>query len=386
MTLQATTHNLATRHGCNADVIAAASVGELARTTFSEKAERALDIGFASFLLLLCSPAFLLIFVGMRVYSKPPYLYRGTRLGLRRQPFTMYKFRTLPEGSETRLGAQLVSEEHRLVTRFAAFLRDTRLDELPQLFNVLRGEMTLIGPRPERPSVAAAVSPCISNYHFRFTVKPGLTGYAQLFTAHRTPKSIRARMDNHFIRSRRTLHSRLELMFRTAGAAIYSTTTQGWRQFARSLRRLAAGGSEATDRRVFSRHRLKHGIVQAVDHNNGEELILVDISQRTFRARSNRPLQVNGFAQWLVEIEVAGKSGLHRIRKMRCKGSVIRQTPGRETHDYVVEFSPTSDYSHYVLEQHLLRRSFAHRNGANAHTDSSPPAAPTGRTGGGPSP
>jgi lipopolysaccharide/colanic/teichoic acid biosynthesis glycosyltransferase len=324
------------------------------------RTERALDIVVALLLMVLCSPVVLLILLGMYVCSGPPYLYRGTRLGARGRPFTMYKFRTLAEGAETIVGAQLVSEKHQLTTPWGGFLRETRLDELPQLYNVLRGEMTLIGPRPERPAVAEVVSSSVRNYHFRFTVKPGLTGYAQLYTAHGTPKSIRARIDNRFVRNHRSLSSRLSLMLLTLSVAARSLLARVRRRiFCSSCR------GEPSERRVLSRHRLDQGSVLPVDAgtwcSGAPKLRLIDISESAFRARADRPLHVGDFDRWIVEIILPEERKHRWLRRMRCTGTVIRKIHSWDCCEYIVDFKPASDYSRFVLEQYILRRSFASR-------------------------
>jgi lipopolysaccharide/colanic/teichoic acid biosynthesis glycosyltransferase len=113
-----------------------------------------------------------------------PVLYRGQRVGRAGQVFTMYKFRTLRADSETRLapylGAQLTQLTLDEQTRVGKLLRATKVDELPQLFNVLRGDMSLVGPRPIRPPFFEELCHDIPAYWQRLVVRPGLTGLAQL--------------------------------------------------------------------------------------------------------------------------------------------------------------------------------------------------------------
>ena len=114
--------------------------------------------------------------------------YRGLRIGKDMKPFIMYKFRTLREGSESVIGGRLLNDGDRdLVTRTGRFLRKTKLDEIPQFYNVLKGEMSLIGPRPVRPLLVKDYFPRVPGYWKRFVIKPGISGPAQVFGSYYSP-------------------------------------------------------------------------------------------------------------------------------------------------------------------------------------------------------
>jgi lipopolysaccharide/colanic/teichoic acid biosynthesis glycosyltransferase len=144
---------------------------------------RALDAGIAGMALAVLSPLLALIAVTLRVFSGPPVLYTGARVGRFGQVFTMYKFRTLSPDAETRLGPYLGEELTRRtegeVTAIGRLLRATYLDELPQMWNVLRGEMSMVGPRPIRPAFFEELCEHIPQYWQRLVVRPGVTGFAQ---------------------------------------------------------------------------------------------------------------------------------------------------------------------------------------------------------------
>jgi len=144
---------------------------------------RALDVLLAGGGLLACSPVLAPALLLVRLTGRPA-LYRGHRVGRGGRLFTMYKIRTLPPDAERRLGAHRGVELTRLTstetTRIGRVLRATKIDELPQLWNVLRGDMSLVGPRPVRPAFFLQLIDQVPAYWQRLALRPGLTGLAQL--------------------------------------------------------------------------------------------------------------------------------------------------------------------------------------------------------------
>jgi lipopolysaccharide/colanic/teichoic acid biosynthesis glycosyltransferase len=144
---------------------------------------RGLDILLAGAVLLVLSPILALVAVLIGLTSGRPILYRGKRVGRAGQIFDMFKFRTLAVGAESRLGPYLGEELTRRteaeVTRVGRALRAIHLDEMPQLWNVLRGEMSVVGPRPIRPAFFEELCQRIPQYWQRLVVRPGVTGFAQ---------------------------------------------------------------------------------------------------------------------------------------------------------------------------------------------------------------
>jgi len=137
------------------------------------------DFLLASALLILSSPLLLLFALLIRLESRGPAIYKQIRNGLRGHPFTVYKFRSMRMDAESS-GARWAEKNDPRVTRIGRLMRATRIDELPQLWNVLRGEMSFIGPRPERPEFNQLLEKEIPYYTLRHLVRPGLTGWAQV--------------------------------------------------------------------------------------------------------------------------------------------------------------------------------------------------------------
>jgi lipopolysaccharide/colanic/teichoic acid biosynthesis glycosyltransferase len=147
-------------------------------------------------------PVSIVIALAIKLTSRGPILYRGTRIGRGLAPFTIYKFRTLLLDAEQRIGARLITAGDPLYTPIGRFLRRYKLDEIPQLLNVIRGDMNLVGPRPVRPVFLATSVREIPNYTERFRIRPGMTGLAQLRGGYFTHPRDKLRYDLIYSRRR----------------------------------------------------------------------------------------------------------------------------------------------------------------------------------------
>ncbi|HXJ35642.1 MAG TPA: sugar transferase [Candidatus Eisenbacteria bacterium] len=152
--------------------------------------------------LLVTLPISLAVALATKLTSRGPVLYRGTRIGRNMEPFGILKFRTLLVDAEQRIGARLLTPGDPLYTPVGRFLKRTKLDEIPQLINVVKGDMNLVGPRPIRPVFLATSMREIENYAARFIVRPGMTGLAQLRGGYFTHPRDKLRYDVLYIRNR----------------------------------------------------------------------------------------------------------------------------------------------------------------------------------------
>jgi lipopolysaccharide/colanic/teichoic acid biosynthesis glycosyltransferase len=139
-----------------------------------------IDLGLALFLLVATAPLLVLVMLAVKLTSRGPAVYCQTRLGKHGKPFTIYKVRTMAHKCESLTGARWSTPGDPRITLLGKMLRKTHLDELPQLWNVLRGDMSLVGPRPERPEFVPQLEQALTHYRGRLLMKPGVTGLAQV--------------------------------------------------------------------------------------------------------------------------------------------------------------------------------------------------------------
>lgn len=188
--------------------------------------KRALDVVCSGAGLVVLSPFFLLVALSIYLTNRGPVFYKQTRLTEGGKEFQICKFRTMIQNAEEKSGARLASENDDRILPIGHFLRRTRLDELPQLLNIWKGEMSLVGPRPERPELAAEIEREIPEFCYRLKMKAGLTGYAQIYGKYNTVPYDKLKLDLTYIRNY-SFWLDLKLLLMTPKIMMLKESTEG---------------------------------------------------------------------------------------------------------------------------------------------------------------
>lgn len=205
--------------------------------------KRAEDLLIATLMLLVFSPIFVLAAVGIKCTDRGPVFYKQERLTKDGKHFMIYKFRTMVVDAEKMSGPVLASEQDPRILPIGKILRATRMDELPQILNILKGEMSLVGPRPERPELAAEIEREIPEFRYRLKVKAGLTGFAQVYGKYNTNSYDKLKLDLMYIR-KYSLMLDLKLILMTPKIMFLKESTEG-----------VSTESEISDRNQYDRRK-----------------------------------------------------------------------------------------------------------------------------------
>lgn len=323
------------------------------------------NVGVAALLAVLGAPLFLLIALVLLLREGRPVFYAGERLGVDKKPFRMYKFRTLRADAQQMLGAELLGNNRHLITKTGKFLRDTRLDELPQLWNVLRRNMDLVGPRPVRPVIYEKYCRQIRGYDTRFQVRPGLIGFSQLFTPHSAPKTIRAYIDNRLLAKKERVLWDVFALAVTGLVMLRNLIVFTCRGFfnrfipQRVLKRYS-------EKRMFDRVPVKRAFVYLksapADDPNGCLGTIVDINPEAFLMQSGRPLDDRFPTDVKLTVQVR-KIGTRRQKTKTacCHARIFRshRTPEGGWR-YVIMYEALTPLSFYMIHQYFLKESVIH--------------------------
>ena len=202
---------------------------------YEKYVKRGLDVFLSTLGLLILSWLYLLLAVIIFVDDPGPVIFRQKRIGIRKTEFICYKLRTMRRDTPHETPTHMLRNPEVYITNVGKFLRKYSLDELPQLWNIWKGDMSIVGPRPERPEIARQYEAEMPEFQYRLRVKAGLTGYAQIFGKYNTTPYDKLKLDLYYIQNY-SLMLDVKLMVQTVKILFMKESTQG----------IAAGQTTAT--------------------------------------------------------------------------------------------------------------------------------------------
>lgn len=188
--------------------------------------KRTMDIFISSIGLIITSPVLLIVSLIIKLYDKGSVFYKQERVTENNKLFNLYKFRTMVEDAEKHTGPVLATDKDTRITPVGRFLRASRIDELPQLINVLRGDMSIVGPRPERPYFVEQFNEEIDGFKYRVYVKAGITGLAQILSNYSTDPKTKAKYDLMYIKNYSVLLD-IIIIFNTVKTILLKDSSKG---------------------------------------------------------------------------------------------------------------------------------------------------------------
>ena len=317
-------------------------------------------------LFVLSLPIFVSIMLLIKIVDGGDIFYRSVRLGKNHRLFTMYKFRTLSVNAHEFVGARHVNDglfkQNHMISRLGQFLRETRLDELPQLVNILKGEMDLVGPRPHRPEIFEEFKKHYKYYGKLLNVKPGLIGYRQLYTPHSSPIKLQILYDYRFIDIKQyalwnlyfvatTVLGVCRIIFQKFGQFLYHDLIRCI--FLRSY----------SEKRLLERVFLEDahiyiGVQQDTMFKFGMQAKLFDINEEALCVHSTIPLEEKEVFLKMETFYTKKPFGKGVYKSAICRGTVIRDGRTKEDlYSYVLKYFPVSPLNDYKVHKYFLLES-----------------------------
>ncbi len=317
----------------------------------NEFLDQVINRGVAAIFLFLAFPIFLIIIFLMKLTSPGPIFYRGERLGKDRVPFEILKFRTLYAARAKKLTAdKTLPRDNSSETALGSYLRRSRLDELPQLINILRGEMVFFGPRPVRAEIEDLYDRSKRSHWVRFAVRPGLVGLAQAITTHGTPKSVRARFNYMCCKSHVNYWVMMGFVLYVGMCVLRRTVSE----IARAISDMFSPLSEHKWLHVGfnSPRNARIEIREGASQGQGA---VVGISEDVIQFVTVLPLKEGRF-----EAEIICRRRFHGHRRARAVVTVFKITPfgiGANGFVHYASYRTDSEVNRYFLERYLLQSS-----------------------------
>jgi len=324
---------------------------------------RCFDFSLALILIILASPFFLVIAIIIKLNDGGSVFFKQSRMGHHKKLFTIYKFRTLIPDADKIVGAEVLDIKHNVSTPLGNFLRNTRLDELPQLINILKGDMAFIGPRPQRPEIVAHFGTHIRDYDKRFTVKPGLIGFPQLFLPHNAPKKIQSSIDNMYLKIQQDYFWEIFLLFFTIYNVFKKFIVISANWIWNSIKKLWVNFDE---KRILERKTPKKGAYFSFQKENGwgsqrdkNDLKILDVNEEALLFRSDKKINLDGTFKAKISINFKAYGKLKR-KTLYCEGTLYKERKEKDGYSYIIFYTPLTPLNFYLANQYLLGKSMAY--------------------------
>ena len=315
---------------------------------------------FSLILIFFSIPFLFVVSIMIKLQDKGPILYKGYRLGLNKKPFKMYKFRTMVVDADRIIGDRILKSNRNLITPLGKYLRDTRLDELPQLFNILKGDMFIMGPRPIPPNLYESDCRQIKGYDKRFSVKPGLIGFSQLYTPYSTPKRIRSYIDNKLLHVHQSFILEIIVTFFTVFIVIKTVFGKLAKHIWNYIYKVKILHIY-DENRSFERINSVNARVYIGAINDNKEIFtkkaeVVDINEEAFRINSNYKIDHD---ETIYKLEIEYFTGFFkktkRTKSGKCYGKIYRESETKDVnYSYVIKYTPKTPLDHYFIHQYFL--------------------------------
>lgn len=256
--------------------------------------KRPFDILFSLLGIIISFPLWIIVAIAIYLEDGRPIIFAQTRLGENGRKFKIFKFRSMIKNAESSTGPVWAYKKDHRITRVGAFIRKTKLDELPQLFNILKGDMSFVGPRAERPELAAEIRKMIPGFDYRLRVKPGLTGIAQVHGNYNTHPRNKLRYDLIYIRNE-SFWLDIKLIF----ATLWYTVSLRWDSKDRCIDKLI--GQVILESGVITESQLREALSYQEKWGGKIGEILIEkgyITKRGLKEFLNLQVSVNSKASW----------------------------------------------------------------------------------------
>lgn len=292
------------------------------------------------------------------------FIYKGERMGKGMKTFQIYKIRTLATKAESDFANKILSPDSNLELTFGRFLRETRLDELPQLLNILKGDMNILGPRPIRKTIYEKNCKKIKNYGCRFVVKPGLLGLSQILTPHSAPKRIRAVIDQNFVLKIRENPLQMFFFVGLASCALIHNLVREFKNTLIESWKIYTHHGFQKNMRLTRRIKPQGAYVllpQNIENDPARMILTTDLNHNALKIYTNSPISSPKKFDFFLISEPIKKN--KKRKQAKCHATILRESTCTQKHDrlwcYVISYTPASQLNRFIVDHYILKKNIS---------------------------